>query len=359
MKYQKKDSRMALWLVILLDALLLGVILLTFAAFHHVLPRMWAQYAPEAETEIPTESVETQPVETVPPVTEPDTIMVTDPVTEPDYRTEWQIKFEDRFTQDVVWTDHSYTSQEISITIDTVETSIDDKKVTYYVADVYVAGMENFKTRLANDRFSYYGAQEPTALSKAAGAILAINGDYATVHKTGFVVRNSQVYLSDLSRGICAIFPDGTMETYDQGKYEVGDILARNPVHVWSFGPSLLDENGKALEEFNLAKGISGRHPRCAIGYYEPGHYCFIQVDGRQNGYSNGISMPNLAKIFEELGCKVAYNLDGGQSSVMMFDHVFYSKPYKGGRDLGDILYIAESGLYTQNVELADKEEEQ
>ena len=39
MKYQKKDSRMALWLVILLDALLLGVILLTFAAFHHVLPR--------------------------------------------------------------------------------------------------------------------------------------------------------------------------------------------------------------------------------------------------------------------------------------------------------------------------------
>lgn len=358
MRYQKKDSRMDLWKVILLDMLLLAVILLSFAAFHHVLPRLWAQDTPVSELEIPTLPMVTNPPETMPSVTEPVENKETEPATEPDPRTEWQIKFEDRFTEGVVWTDNSYTSQEISITIDTVETNIDGKKVTYYVADIYVAGMENFKTRLANDRFSYYGAQEPKALSKAAGAILAINGDYATVHKTGFVVRNSQVYLSDLNRGICAIFPDGTMETYDQGKYEVADILARNPVHVWSFGPSLLDEQGKALEEFNLAKGISGRHPRCGIGYYEPGHYCFIQVDGRQNGYSNGISMPNLAKIFEELGCKVAYNLDGGRSSVMMFNHSFYSRPYLDGRDLGDIVYIAESGLYTQNLEVADKEEE-
>lgn len=357
MRYLKKGT-MKLWKVILLDALALGVILLVFASFHHVIPRYLAAHSVE-EPQLSTELVATQPVATEPAESLPVEETAPEVVTEPDPRTEWQKKFEEHFTQEVVQTENSYTSQEVSITIETVETNIDDKKVTYYVADIYIAGMENFKTRLANDRFSYYGAQEPKALSRDSGGILSINGDYATVHKTGFIVRNSEVYLSDLNKGVCVMYPDGSIQTYDQGKYEVSDILANNPVHVWSFGPSLLDENGKAMEEYSLAKGIGGRHPRCAIGYYEPGHYCFIQVDGRQNGYSNGITMPNLAKIFEDLGCKVAYNLDGGQSSVMMFHHEFYSRPYLGGRNLGDILYIAESGQYTQAIESEDQEEVQ
>ena len=348
MKYLKKKPDMALWKVILLDAVALGLILLVFASFHHVIPRYMARFQAEEEVILATNPPATEPAETEAAATENETQPETEAPTEPDPRTPWQIRFQDKFTQEPVWGDNSYTSQEVSITIETVKTVLDNTDVTYYVADIYVAGVENFKTRIANDRFSYYGAQEPKALSRAAGAILAINGDYATVHKTGFIVRNGEVYLSDLNRGICVMYADGTMETHDQGTYNVEDILAKEPLHVWSFGPSLLDENGKALEEFNLAKGIGGRHPRCAIGYYEPGHYVFIQVDGRQNGYSNGITMPNLAKIFEDLGCKVAYNLDGGQSSVMMFNHEFYSRPYMGGRDLGDILFIADCGLYTQ-----------
>ena len=353
---------MALWKVIFLDALALGMILLVFASFHHVIPRYVAQYQMQEEllqaTEPPV-TVPTEPVTEPAAETEPETEPATEPVTEPDPRTPWQIKFEDKFTAEPVWGENSYSSLEVSITIETVKDVIDGYDVTYYVADVYVAGIENFRTRLANDKFSYYGAQEPKALSKAAGAILAINGDYATVHKTGFIVRNGEVYLSDLNRGVCVMYADGTMETFDQGSYNVSDVLAKDPLNVWSFGPSLLDQDGKALETFNLAKGISGRHPRCAIGYYEPGHYCFIQVDGRQNGYSNGITMGNLAKIFEDLGCKVAYNLDGGQSSVMMFKHEFYSRPYLGGRDLGDIVYLADSGLYTYGETTQTQEDAQ
>lgn len=350
MKYLKKASAMKLWKVIVLDLLVLGLILVVFAFFHHVLPKYLAEYERSQEMLQATEPPVTVPQETILQETEVPSETETVIATEPDTRTEWQKKFEAHFTDEVVQTENSYTSQEVSITIETVVTMIDEKQVTYYVADIYVAGPENFKTRLANNKFSYYGAQEPKSLSRDAGAILAINGDYATVHKTGFIVRNGEVYLSDLNRGICVMYQDGTVETHDQGNYDVSAILEKNPLHVWSFGPSLLDENGKALTEFNLAKGIGGRHPRCAMGYYEPGHYCFIQVDGRQNGYSNGITMPNLAKIFEDLGCKVAYNLDGGQSSVMMFNHEFYSRPYLGGRNLGDILFIADSGLYTDTT---------
>ena len=84
-------------------------------------------------------------------------------------------------------------------------------------------------------------------------------------------------------------------------------------------------------------------NPRSAIGYYEPGHYCFVVVDGRQDGYSYGLRIPELAAIFEELGCTEAYNLDGGGSAVMVFNHEKYSRQSNGGRDLGDIIYVAET----------------
>jgi exopolysaccharide biosynthesis protein len=60
------------------------------------------------------------------------------------------------------------------------------------------------------------------------------------------------------------------------------------------------------------------------------------------------MELAEMARIFERLGCKAAYNLDGGATAVMMFHQEKYSKPSNGGRDLGDILMITESG-YTKN----------
>ena len=355
----KKRRGMPVWAVALIDAVMVGLILLVFASFHHVLPKYVAEWKVQQQMQNVTEPPVTEPAVTEPPATEAaDPVEIeTEPPTEPDPRTPWQIKFADKFTDEVVKTENSYTSQEVSVTIDTVVTTIDDRKVTYYVADIYVAGIENFKTYIAYDSFVYFMDEDPINMAKKTDSILTINGDFATVQKSGFVVRNSNIYLSDLANGICVMYPDGTMETHEKDTYQVEDILARNPVHVWSFGPSLLDENGKAIEEFKLSSGIAGRHPRGAVGYYEPGHYCFVLVDGRQEGYSNGITIQNLAKLFEELGCKVAYNMDGGRSAVLTFGQKFYNKPYSNGRNLGDILYIAETGLYTHSVETEETEE--
>ena len=89
---------------------------------------------------------------------------------------------------------------------------------------------------------------------------------------------------------------------------------------------------------------VSDVNPRTGIGYYEPGHYCFVVVDGRQGGYSAGMRIERFAQLFADLGCKAAYNLDGGQSSVMTFRQSFVNRPYLGGRDSGDILLIREIG---------------
>jgi hypothetical protein len=55
------------------------------------------------------------------------------------------------------------------------------------------------------------------------------------------------------------------------------------------------------------------------IGMIEPGHLVAVVVDGRQPGYSLGINGEESAALMNALGCQVAYNLDGGISTTMVF----------------------------------------
>ncbi len=62
------------------------------------------------------------------------------------------------------------------------------------------------------------------------------------------------------------------------------------------------------------------RHPRTALGSDETGRFLFLAVfDGRRAGYSDGLSMYELAKEMQSLGCRDAINLDGGGSSIMLY----------------------------------------
>lgn len=349
MKYLKKKNHMALWKVVILDCLLVGVILVVFAFFHHALPSMIADWQRQQAQLNATQPSETEPTEVTEAPTQatedttPTEVTEATEATEPDNRTEWQKKYEEHFTEEVVMTENSYTSPEVSITINTVVLEESGRQMTYYVADIYVASLDNFKTHMAYGQFTYFGAQDSVQIAKDANAILAISGDYLTNQRSGFLVRNGEVLLSDRNNSICALFPDGTMETYDRGTYEVEDILAREPLQVWSFGPGLLDENGNVKDSYEVNASIADAHPRCAVGYYEPGHYCFVVVDGRQN-HSYGMRVERLAQVFADLGCQAAYNLDGGATAVMLFGQEIYSSPSNGGRELGDILLITEAG---------------
>ena len=356
---KKKRGGMPVWAVILADALLTGVILLTFAFFHHVLPA-WVSDMEHLRAQENTELVETVPTvpgETEGPanaeapteeptedLTEAPTEEMTEPPTEPDTRTPWQIKFEEHFSDEVIWTENSYKSPNISVTVETITTGEGNNKQTYHVADIYIGSMDCFTAQTAGDEIRYFGTEDVLELSKAGEAIIAISGDFITYQKGGFLIRNEQIYAETTNNvSICVLFPDGTIETYDKKGYDIEEIKSRNPLQVWSFGPVLLDENGKVREKYDMPTAVSYPNPRSAIGYYEPGHYCFVVVDGRQNGYAKGMNIPQLAALFEELGCTRAYNLDGGGSAVMVFNHERYSKQSNGGgRELGDILLIRE-----------------
>ena len=112
---------------------------------------------------------------------------------------------------------------------------------------------------------------------------------YTSARKRGLVIRNGVLYREELYEDVCVLYYDGRMETYRKEDFNLDEAIAQSAWQGWSFGPALLGENGEALEEFDSS--ITGKNPRCAIGYYEPGHYCLVTVDGRQSGYSSGMTM--------------------------------------------------------------------
>lgn len=255
---QKRHRSMPVVVVVLIDALVAGLILLVFAFFHHVMPWLITEKKLQDAQNNPTQPqmsvVETVP-ETAAPTDPPiETEAFTEPTvpltTEPDIRTPWQIKFEEHFSDEVIITENSYKSPEVSVTIDTHKIEIEGEQIVYYVADIYVASIDNFVAAVANNDMSYYSTQKSTELDKNAKAIISICGDFVTYQKTGFMMRNREIYVDDNNRySICALYSDGTMDTFDAKDYRIDDIKAKDPVQVWSFGPVLLDEDGTVRDK--------------------------------------------------------------------------------------------------------------
>ena len=177
-------------------------------------------------------------------------------------------------------------------------------------------------------------------MAQENGAVAAINGDYYGIDANGVVIRNGTLYSDRVEGDVCVLFYDGTMKVYTAAEFDAEEVMAAGAYQAWSFGPSLLSGDGTAISSFSSR--VSRTNPRTAIGYYEPGHYAFVVVDGRQAGYSDGMTLAELSALFEELGCRVAYNLDGGKSSAMTIGGALVNQPSQGGRQTSDIIYIGE-----------------
>lgn len=300
---QKK--RLALFFF--LDLVAIGIGLVVFSLFHHVLPRSIGHLYGASELGIATD---------------------------------FSQKFPDKFTADgsVVRKDGFYMDSELNLTV----TTHVENGVTYYLADFYIKNIECLRTAFAGEEFSLGETDSVLNMANENNAVLAVSGDYFGIRQRSVVIRNGKVYRKTRAHQICVLYYDGTMETYPFASFDVDKAIAGGAWQAWDFGPALLNSDGSAVTEFST--GISEKNPRIAMGYFEPGHYCLVAVDGRQN-HSSGMSLVELASLFEALGCKTAYNLDGGNSAVMcLYGEIFSSPSTEGGRNISDIIYLAPAG---------------
>lgn len=213
-----------------------------------------------------------------------------------------------------------------------------------YIADIYLNDISAFHSYAAS-RQSDVAMVKPMA--KQFNALLACNSDYylnAKNNRHGWFVRDGVeiIRYDTIESDLCIMYADGTVDTidYKNDAWSVEEIYAKYPQHIWYFGPALLDDNGQAKTTFNLSHKVAAVNPRTVFGYYEPGHYVIMMIDGaRSGGTSRGLSIEELSAYCVELGLSKAYNLDGGGSSALYFNDTVYGP---SGRGTSDIIYIAE-----------------
>lgn len=86
----------------------------------------------------------------------------------------------------------------------------------------------------------------------------------------------------------------------------------------WAGGVGdILIKDGAITDSSNWTYKSDGRQPRSAIGMKADGTLLVYAVDGRQSGYSIGLSEMDLADELLKQGCVWAVNVDGGGSTAM------------------------------------------
>lgn len=328
----QKRKHLRLSLLLLLHALAIAAGLNLFALFHHVIP----YYSVPTVTPVsltaptPTPSPLPGPEETPPPATEA-------PVSEsaaPHFGSgeRWSETFADKFTDgEVIQTDNSYRSAHICVELQRVE----EENLVYHIAEIYVSDLKYLRTAFGENDF---GSRGMTAdIAAGHNAVVAISGDHYYARAEGVVVRNGMLWRTTRFEDVCVLLEDGRMLTMDNASFDLDAVSQLGVWQIWSFGPMLL-QNGQAMEDFTST--VTAANPRSAIGYVEPGHYFFVQVDGRGGNNSRGMTMRELSQLFESLGCETAYNLDGGATAGMAWQGELLSYPY--GRPVCDIIYVSD-----------------
>lgn len=106
----------------------------------------------------------------------------------------------------------------------------------------------------------------------------------------------------------------------------------------------VLVQDGQVAVNANTEVGQSmTSNPRTAIGMISPLHYVIVVSDGRTSA-STGLSLYQLAQVFQQQGCTFAYNLDGGGSTTLWFNGQIINNPTDGHstaeREVSDIVYF-------------------
>jgi hypothetical protein len=116
-------------------------------------------------------------------------------------------------------------------------------------------------------------------------------------------------------------------------------------------GGPLIVQNGqpvfRALEMFTTNQ-LSLRHPRTAVGQRADGRIILVAVDGRQPGYSTGMTNFELAQTMVRLGAVTASALDAGGSTTLAFDGKLLNRPSDPGgeRRVADGLFVFYYGVH-------------
>ena len=215
----------------------------------------------------------------------------------------------------------AYRSDELGVEITRVTTTTSaGKPLVYFVADIHMKNIDQFRPAFGAEGHTGRGAVYPWLIARRAKAVLWITGDNLINderEEKGILIRDGRIFSDNNAEDTLAIYPDMSMRIFAKWETRAKTLLEDGVENTFSFGPTLIN-NGVVNDDAKYHR-IRRINPRAGIGYYEPGHYLAIVVDGRQKEYSVGLPIEDFAALFVQYGCPLAYNLDGGLSAGMIF----------------------------------------
>ncbi len=121
----------------------------------------------------------------------------------------------------------------------------------------------------------------------------------------------------------------------------VADAIGGGPLLVRDGAPVY-----RANEAFTIAQ-IAPRNPRSAVGQLADGRVLLVVVDGRQSGYSVGMTTFEMAQTLVRLGAVRGMGLDSGGSSALAFEGGLLNHPSDGReRAISTALMLQYFGVY-------------
>ena len=201
-----------------------------------------------------------------------------------------------------------------------------------------------------------------TATPRVAGSYTVVlspfppatpNTDISAVVTT--VVQNAPVAIP---AGTAVLVARGSTAARLQAEAEVGTTVTLRLILQpdWASvsdaiggGPLLVREGApvyRANEAFTTSQ-LAPRGPRTAIGQTGDGRLLFVATDGRQPGYSVGMTNFELAQTLVRLGAVRGMALDGGGSSTLAFEGKVLNSPSDGReRSVSNALMLQYFGVY-------------
>ena len=245
-----------------------------------------------------------------------------------------------------------------SITVDIGKGRIHDTDYVYAV--VAVASPAQIRTAMAYKYNSGLVVPGET-MARANNAVLAMNADYHNYYDYGYLVRQGVEYRVRPNRDWDTLMIDQngdmhaliapTDETLADWRSRSSDITV---VNSFNFGPVFkvngqwqpMDE-GVPRNYYYVAGAVPSA--RTAVCQLDRLTYLLVSCESAMDGSSAGMTLAQFEDCLKEIEGKLdgyeiqlAYNLDGGRSSTLVFNNRRVNSPASNKtRDLSDIIYFA------------------
>lgn len=235
---------------------------------------------------------------------------------------------------------YSYDDGTLSIRIE--KTVAFDTNV--YYAYVRVSDASQLRTALAAD-YPAKTVRPVSAIAKENNAVLAINGDYFSYHRTGVVVRGGQVLREQpvSTRDTLIIDAAGNFTILTKNTRKEWEEYRDSAVHAFCFGPGLVIDG--EVQTFKAGDKVSCGAPtkaqRLVLCQLDTLSYLIIATEGPEQEGQAGLTIAEVTELIVAAGAKQAYNLDGGSSVTLLLGDTRINAPESKNRNVGDIIYFA------------------